>query len=137
WGGVLSRGGAGALLRGGGRRGGGSDRACARPRWLGGGGGGGAQCGRRGGGDGGAAQRRPRRCRAAAKPRLRHLHLRLHRNPKRRGGDTCRGVVACGSADRSLCNDVASSRGPIFLAELLRGGIGGFDRVLGRVHPRP
>src|SRR5262249_36354450 len=64
----------------------------------------------------------------------RHLHLRLHRNPQRRGGDTCRSLVSCGSADRSLCDDATGSRVPICLAELLRGGILDCGGVLVRCH---
>jgi non-ribosomal peptide synthetase component F len=76
------------------------------------------QWGLRGGGDRGASQERPRRCGGAAQPRLRHLYLRLHRNPQRRRGHPWRHTPSCRGADRSLRHHLASARASIRFAEL-------------------
>ena len=66
----------------------------------------------------------------SAQHRLRHLHLRLHRNPEGRGRLTWRHPQSCRRPDRSLRHRTASARAAVRLAELRCGDLGdcdGFD----------
>ena len=62
-----------------------------------------------------------------ANHRLRHLHVRFHRNAQRRRRHPCRHPQSRGRPDRSLRHRIASARAPVRLAELRCGGLGGRD----------
>ena len=64
---------------------------------------------------------------AAAAPRLRHLHLRLHRNAKGRRRHAWRHPQSCRRSDRSLRHHIRSPRPAVRIAKLRCSGLGDRD----------